>query len=235
MNLAAGTERNRQLATVGVGTVLTLILGLVLLAGFRVATQMRTNITALQTASTLTTYPAAISQQLNSLRDRLEARAYAGQALSDLKATVKRFDQDLEQLGMSGAVESPDLDQALLLWHQYGPVINPVVTFTGQPYLDTDEGGSSFSREGKTHYADVKRAQLFASDNAQGLQTRLATVAATLQDVASTDSTRLRFLLSVGVLVAVFLAAAAAYFQAPRARHERAAKDSQQHPPQSPE
>jgi len=132
MNLA-GTERNRQLATYGIGTVLTLVLGLVLLAGFRVATQMRTNITALQTASTLQTYPAAISQQLNSLRDRLEARAYSGQALSDLKATVKRFDQDLEQLGTSGTIESTDLDQALLLWHQYGPVVNPVVTFTGQP------------------------------------------------------------------------------------------------------
>jgi two-component system, chemotaxis family, sensor kinase CheA len=227
MNLA-GTERNRQLATYGVGTVLTLVLGLVLLAGFRVATQMRTNITALQAASTLQTYPAAISQQLNSLRDRLEARAYSGQALSDLKATVKRFDADLEQLGTSGAVESPDLDQALLLWHQYGPVINPVVTFTGQPYLDTDEGGSNFSREGKAHYADVKRAQLFASDNAKGLQTRLATVATTLQSVASTDSTRLRFLLSIGVLVAVVLAGAAAYFQVARARHERAAKEAQE-------
>jgi two-component system, chemotaxis family, sensor kinase CheA len=227
MNLA-GIERNRQLATYGVGTVLTLVLGLVLLAGFRVATQMRTNITALQAASTLQTYPAAISQQLNSLRDRLEARAYSGQALSDLKATVKRFDSDLEQLGTSGAVESPDLDQALLLWHQYGPVINPVVTFTGQPYLDTDEGGSNFSREGKAHYADVKRAQLFASDNAKGLQTRLGTVATTLQSVASTDSTRLRFLLSVGVLVAVVLAAAAAYLQVARARHERAAKEAQE-------
>ncbi len=227
MNLA-GIERNRQLATYGVGTVLTLILGLVLLAGFRVATQMRTNITALQTASTLQTYPAAISQQLNSLRDRLEARAYSGQALSDLKATVKRFDEDLEQLGMSGSVDSPDLDQALLLWHQYGPVINPVVTFTGQPYLDTDEGGSSFSKDGKTHYADVKRAQVFAGENAKGLQTRLATVAATLQNVASTDSTRLRFLLSIGVLVALVLAAAAAYLQVARARHERAAKEAQE-------
>jgi len=227
MNLA-GKERNRQLATYGIGTVLTLVLGLVLLAGFRVATQMRTNITALQTASTLQTYPAAISQQLNSLRDRLEARAYSGQALSDLKATVKRFDQDLEQLGTSGTIESTDLDQALLLWHQYGPVVNPVVTFTGQPYLDTDEGGSSFSREGKAHYADVKRAQLFASDNAKGLQTRLANVAATLQSVASTDSTQLRFLLSIGVLVAVVLAGAAAYFQVTRARHERAAKEAQE-------
>ena len=57
-------------------------MGAVLIAGFRLATQMRANITALQTASMLQTYPDAISQQLNSLRDRLEARAYAGQALA---------------------------------------------------------------------------------------------------------------------------------------------------------
>ena len=227
MNLA-GTDRNRQLATWGIGTVLTIILGVVLAAGFHLATQMRTNITALQTASTLQTYPAAISTQLNSLRDRLEARAYSGQALSDLKGTVKRFDHDLEQLGVANEVDSPELDQALLLWHQYGPVINPVVTFTGQPYLDTDEGGSSFSREGKAHYADVKRAQLFASENARGLQTRLATVATTLQQAASSDAARLRLLLSVGVFVALILAAAAAYFQFTRGRHVRAAKEAQE-------
>ena len=226
MNLA-GTERNRQLVTVGIGTVLTLVMGAVLLAGFRLATQMRANITALQTASTLQTYPSAISQQLNSLRDRLEARAYSGQALSDLKVTVKRFDKDLEELGVDGYVESPELDQALLLWHQYSPVVNPVVSFTGQPYLDSDDAGSSFSREGKAHYADVKRAQLFASDNAKALQTRLATVATTLQQSASTDAARLRMLLSAGVLAALILAAAAAYFQVTRSRHERAAKEAQ--------
>ncbi len=227
MNLA-GTERNRQLVTVGVGTVLALVMGAVLLAGFRLATQMRANITALQTASTLQTYPAAISQQLNSLRDRLEARAYSGQALADLKTSVKRFDHDLEELGVAGEVDSPELDQALLLWHQYGPVINPVVSFAGQPYVDSDDAGSSFSREGRAHYADVKRAQLFATENARALQTRLATVATTLQQSASSDAARLRMLLSAGVLAALVLAAAAAYFQVTRSRHERAAREAQE-------
>ena len=227
MNLA-GTERNRQLVTVGIGTVLTLVMGAVLLLGFRLATQMRANITALQSASTLQTYPGAIAQQLNALRDRLEARAYAGQALSDLKLSVKRFDHDLEQLGVGGYVDSPELDQALLLWHQYGPVINPVVSFSGQPYVDSDDAGSSFSREGKTHYADVKRAQLLANDNAKNLQGRLATVATTLQLSASSDATRLRVLLSAGVLAALVLAAAAAYFQVTRSRHERAAREAQE-------
>ena len=37
MNLA-GKERNRQLVTVGIGTVLSLVMGAVLIAGFRLAT-----------------------------------------------------------------------------------------------------------------------------------------------------------------------------------------------------
>src|ERR1700731_2779606 len=97
MNLA-GKERNRQLVPVGIGTVLALVMGAVLIAGFRLATQMRANIAALQSASMLQTYPGAMAQQLNSLRDRLEARAYAGQALADLRATVQHFDHDLDQL-----------------------------------------------------------------------------------------------------------------------------------------
>jgi signal transduction histidine kinase len=227
MNLA-GKERNRQLVTVGIGTVLTLVMGAVLIAGFRLATQMRANIMALQTASVLQTYPAAMSQQFNALRDRLESRAYAGQALADLKATVQRFDTELDKLSTSGYVQSTELDQALLLWHQYGPVVNPVVQFMGQPYVDSDDAGSSFSKEGRTYYADVKRAQLFATDNQKGLQAQLASVATQLQKAASDAASRLRALLSTGVFAAVILAVAAAYFQVARARHERAAQEAQE-------
>jgi two-component system chemotaxis sensor kinase CheA len=227
MNLA-GKERNRQLVTVGIGTVLSLVMGAVLIAGFRLATQMRANVTALQTASVLQTYPAAMSQQFNALRDRLESRAYAGQALADLKATVQRFDTELDKLASSGDVQSAELDQALLLWHQYNPVVNPVVQFTGQPYVDSDDAGSSFSKDGRTYYADVKRAQLFATDNQKGLQTQLAAVATELQKTTSDAAARLRALLFAGVFAAVVLAVAAAYFQVTRARHERAAQEAQE-------
>src|SRR5580693_6818167 len=227
MNLA-GKERNRQLVTVGTGTVLTLVMGAVLIWGFRLATQMRANITALQTASVLQTYPAAMSQQFNALRDRLESRAYAGQALVDLKATVTHFETELEKLSTSGSAQSAELDQALLLWHQYGPVVNPVVQFGGQPYVDSDDAGSSFSKEGRTYYADVKRAQLFATDNQKGLQAQLAAVAGQLQKAASDAASRLRALLSTGVFAAVILAVAAAILQVQRSRHERAAQEAQE-------
>ncbi len=227
MNLA-GKDRNRQLVTVGIGTVLTLVMGAVLIAGFRLATQMRSNITALESASVLQTYPSMVSQQFSALRDRLESRAYAGQALSDLKSTVQRFNTELAKLSDSGAAHSRELDQALQLWRQYEPVVTPVIQFNAQPYIDSDDAGSSFSKEGRQYYADVKRGQLFATDNQKGLQTQLAAVATQLQTSASDGAARLRELLSAGVLAALVLAAAAAYFQITRSRHERAAQEAQE-------
>ena len=226
--IPAGKDNNRQLVTVGIATVLTLVMGFVLILGFRLATQMRGNITALQTASMLQTYPATIAQQLVSLRDRLEARAYSGQALADLRISVERFDHDLERLAASGPAQSNELDQARALWRQYGPVVNPVVAFKGQPYVDSDDAGSSFSKEGRSHFADVKRAQLFSAENQKILQEQLAAVATQLQKSASAGAARLRTLLSAGVLAALVLAGIAAYFQFSRSRHERAAREAQE-------
>ncbi|MGA7825626.1 MAG: Hpt domain-containing protein, partial [Steroidobacteraceae bacterium] len=223
-----GAERRRQLATAGIGTVLTLVMGAALVLGFRLATQMRANIAALQAASALQNYPDDISQQLATLRDRLETRAYSGQALADLQGTVKRFNQQLRELETARAAASPQLRRALQLWEQYRPVLEPVVSFEGQPYVDSDTAGSVLSRDGREHYAAVKRAQLFAADNAQQLQGALATLAGTLQHDASTAANNLRALLSAGVLAALVLAAAAAYFQFTRSRHERVAREAQE-------
>jgi signal transduction histidine kinase len=224
----SGTDRRRQLVTAVVATALTLVMGVVLFVGFRIATQMRANITALQSASTLQNYPDAITQQLASLRDRLEARAYSGQALEDLQGTVRRFDRQLKELNASGAVGSPELTRAMQLWREYGPVVEPVVAFNGQPYVDSDTAGSTLSRDGRTHYAEVKRAQLFASDNSKALQGQLATLATSLQRGASDAAAQLRALLSIGVLAALVLAAAAAWFQFTRSRHERVAREAQE-------
>jgi len=106
--------------------------------------------------------------------------------------------------------------------------VNPVVQFTGQPYVESDDAGSSFSKEGRQYYADVKRGQLFSTDNQKGLQSQLAAVATELQTSASDGAARLRELLSAGVLAALVLAAAAAYFQITRSRHERVAQEAQE-------
>ena len=137
---------------------------------------------------------------------------------------------ELTLLGTPAATSiRPQLGRALLLWHQYAPVLDPVVTFNGQPYVDSDTAGSALSREGREHYAEVKRAQLFATDNARPLQDAARDPRHDACSTRSSDAAaRLRTLLFAGVLAALVLAAAAAYFQITRARHERAAREAQE-------
>ena len=71
----AFSERRGHLTTAGIGTALMVIMGTVLIFGFRLATHMRANIGALQTASALQSYPDDITRQLNTLRDRLQSLA----------------------------------------------------------------------------------------------------------------------------------------------------------------
>jgi signal transduction histidine kinase len=223
----SGRERLGQLVTAAIGLALTLAMGLVLLFGYRLVTDIRASINALQAASALQSYPEEISGQLSALCDRLEARAYSGQALADLQNTVGRFDRDIAQLSDSGN-DSPQLTRTLWLWHQYRSVIDPVVSFKGQPYADSDTGDTTFSLQGREHYAAAERAHQFAADNAKALQAQLLNLAATLQHTSSEAALRLRTLLIGGVIATLLLAAAAAWFQLLRSRLLRAQAELQE-------
>lgn len=223
----AGADRNRRLITAGAGTVLAVMMGLALLAGFRLATQIRSSITSLQTASELQTYPGVIAQQLTALRERLETRQYTGQAHAELAGTVQRFNDDIQRLTKGAGAQSPQLQAALQLWQAYSPVLDPVIAFSGEPYVDTDSG-SSLSESGRMYYNNVRQAQLLARQNVRQLHQLLTAVSGSLQGQTSGAAARLRTLLSGGVLAALVLAAAAAYLQLTRARHERAAREAQE-------
>jgi signal transduction histidine kinase len=209
------------------GILLAVIMGGVLIFGFNIATQLRGQVTALQAASMLQAYPEEIAQRLSTLRDRLEAHGYSGQALADLKGAVNRFNRELEKLHAGGAKELPELSQAMSLWTQFSPLINPVINFQGQPYIDADDS-SNFSKEGLKHYNAVKQAQLFTTDNAKLLQASLTNVATALQRGSSTGANNLRMLLMIGVVATFVLAIVALYFQRLRGAHEKAALAAQE-------
>jgi two-component system, chemotaxis family, sensor kinase CheA len=221
----AGADRNRRLITAGAGTALALVMGLALLAGFRLATQIRSSITDLQTASELQTYPGVLTQQLTALRERLETREYTGQAHAELAGTVEHFNDDIQRLAKRDG--APQLRRALRMWQEYSPVLAPVIAFSGEPYVDTDSG-SSLSESGEMYYTNVRQAQLLAKQNVTQLHRLLATVSRSLETQTSSAAARLRALLSGGVLAALALAAAAAYLQLTRARHEHAAREAQE-------
>jgi len=211
------SERRGQLITAGIGVALTVAMGLVLLFGYRLVTHIRASIIALQAASALQSYPEEISAQLAALCDRLEARADSGQPLADLQNMVSRFDRNFGQLSESGD-DSPQLAQAVLLWHQYRQVIDPVIAFRGQPYADSVTAETTFSPKGREHYAAAERAHQFAAEQAKELQAQLMDLAATIRDTSSDAALRLRALLFAGVVATLVLAGAAAWFQLMRSR-----------------
>ena len=226
--IAGGKEHRRDILTVGLGAALAVLMGVILFAGIHQATRLQTEIAALQTASSLQTFPEDIARELDTLRERLEIRAYSGRALADLRASVHRFDATLRQMATMDGMDAADLARTRRLWRQYDPVIAPVVAFNGQPYADSDTAGSTLSRAGRAHFAQVKRAQLFASVHAKSLQDGLMLGVRRLQASASAAAARLRALLLAGVLAALVLAAAAAYLQITRARDQRAAREAEE-------
>ncbi|HEX2789713.1 MAG TPA: hypothetical protein VHN17_04740, partial [Steroidobacteraceae bacterium] len=211
------SERRGQLVTAAIGVALTLAMGLVVLFGYRLVTHIRASIDALQAASALQSYPEEIAAQLGALCDRLEARADSSQALADLQSMVRRFDRNFGQLSDSED-DSPQVAQAFLLWHQYRQVIDPVISFKGQPYADSVTAETTFSPKGREHYAAAERAHQFAADQTKALQAQLMDLAETIRDTSSDAALRLRSLLFAGVVATLVLAAAAAWFQLMRSR-----------------
>jgi signal transduction histidine kinase len=221
----SGSDRNGRLLIAGAAAAIAAVMVLVLIAGFRLATQIRASVGALQRTSVLQTYPAVISQQLTALRQRLGTLEYTGHVHRELARTVRNFNRRL------AGVERRNLDPTAVrhaesLWRNYTPVLAPVLAFSGEPYDDTDTG-SSLSASGRKYYDEVRQAGIFAQGNAPVLHSELAAVSAALQTRTSAAAARLRTLLLAGVLAVLLLALAAAYLQLSRARQQRAAREAQ--------
>ncbi len=224
---SSGADRVRRLLTAAAGALLAALMALVLIVGFRLATRIRANVALLQRASLLETYPSALSQQLTALRERLGTLEYTGGVHQELADSVAGFDRNLAALERRPGVDRPVLRAAGRLWKAYTPVLAPVLAYSGEPYSDTDFG-SSLSVSGKIYYTQVRRAELFAQSSAPALHRRLAALSAALQQRTSSAASRLRLLLSVGVLAVLLLGAAAAYLQLARSRGERAARAAEE-------
>lgn len=225
--LLSDADRNRRLLTAAAGTVLAAVMGLVLIIGFRLATQIRASIGNLQRASELQTYPALISQQLTALRQRLDTLEYTGHVHAELAASVAGFNRDLVSLQHQPGLDPSALGAVTALWRNYTPVLAPVLAYAGEPYSDSATN-STLSRSGRVFYAHVRRAELFAAGNSAALREQLAAVSSALQARTAAAAARLRLLLSAGVLAVLLLGMAAAYLQLARARGEREAREAQE-------
>jgi signal transduction histidine kinase len=212
--------------TFGVLALLAAFIGAVLWPGYRLADRLAANNSALRLASEQQGRPDAIVSALESVRDRLGAGTYVGEAIDDLHRTVTGFDTALTELRGSAAGGTAELRAAEALWTRYEAVLVPVATFKGLPYRDTDETGTFMTAAGRELAADARTALAMARVATPKLTEALSSTGARLQRDAAADSAELRLLMMVGVAFACAFGALLAYVQWLKRRHERAAVEA---------
>ncbi|HET7203315.1 MAG TPA: ATP-binding protein [Steroidobacteraceae bacterium] len=211
------------MAAIGFLALLIVFIAAVLVPGYRLAHDLSSNSTALKLASEQSGLPDAIAISLGSIRDRLDAGTYVGDALSDLEGSVNSFDGALKQLDQSEAGSSAELRAAGALWAQYRRLLQPVVSFDGLPYRDTDAGGTEMTEAGRKLLRDARAALAFSRGGTARLTGAMSTVASRLQEDVAAGATTLRALMVAGVAFACLLVGILGWVQWLKARHERAA------------
>ena len=210
-------------AALGFLALLVVFIAAVLVPGYRLAHDLSSRSSALQLASEHSGLPDAIAGSLGSIRDRLDGGTYVGDALGDLAASVRDFDGALQQLGQTEAADSAELQAARALWSQYRRLLDPVASFDGLPYRDTDAGGTEMNDAGHRLLADTRTALAGSRGGAARLTEAMSAVAARLQDDVAAGAATLRALMVAGVVFACLLVALLGYVQWLKVRHERAA------------
>ncbi|MCX7054318.1 MAG: hypothetical protein NTU56_08920, partial [Proteobacteria bacterium] len=216
-----------QAATIGFLVLLVAFIGLVLVPGYRVASQLSADTAALKLASEQRGQPLAIAKSLVAIRDRLGSRAFVGQAVKDLSSAVQNFDQSLAQLKLSAAGNSTELRAIESLWSDYRKALDPVAGFAGLPYRDSDAAGTQLNSSGRQLLQDTRQAIKSSRGGTERLNSTLSAVGASLEQQVVTASATLRKLMLTGVAFACLLVALLAYFQWLKARHERLAVEAQ--------
>ncbi len=222
----SGRLRDRA-ATVGFLVLLVAFIGLVLVPGYRLASQLSADTAALKLVSEQRGQPVAIAKSLAAIRDRLGSRAFIGQAVKDLRGAVQNFDQSLAQLKPSAAGNSAELREIERLWSGYRKALDPVAGFEGLPYRDSDAIGTQLNSNGLQLQKVTREAIKSSRDGTERLDSALSSIGTSLEQQVVTASATLRRLMITGVAFACLLVALLAYFQWLKVRHERLAVEAQ--------
>jgi HPt (histidine-containing phosphotransfer) domain-containing protein/PAS domain-containing protein len=226
------------------GILVVLAFAAVLVPGFKLASSLSNNTTALRLMSEQRRQPDALARALASIQDRLEARGYVDSAVGELRKAMTEFDQALATLtpndssagffsdanaadAMRSEFARAQLKRLKLEWQDYHKAITPIAAFAGLPYQDTDQQGTQLNRLGERLQVDVFAALRLSRKQTPILNGLTTELTRELEAHSEELATRLRYLMFAGLLVACGLALALGYLVAARRRQDRMVIDAQ--------
>jgi HPt (histidine-containing phosphotransfer) domain-containing protein/PAS domain-containing protein len=221
--------------------VLVAVLGLsfvavVLVPGLELAGEVADSATALKLLGDQQRHPTLIRASLESIHDRLGARAYIQDSVDQLRASSSQLDTALHAMTVpqpaswfslaadTGAKGAPIAGNhaAMLLdtWARELVVIKPVLAFRGLPYQDNESTGTNLNEDGRLLERDVGAA-LRASRRAMPmLDAEFAAIAAELQSTNLRSATQLRLVMLTGLVIALALVVLVSVLLSARQRQE---------------
>src|SRR5271163_352646 len=222
----AGTLASRFSA--GGLVVLVVILALsfvavVLIPGLELASELADSTVTLKFVGQQQRNPALIHASLDSMHDRLTNRGYIQESLDQLRDASSKLEDGLQQMNAprpaswfallgdtaaSGEPISGKHAAALRdLWSREQEELSPLLKFNGVPYQDNESTGTVLNESGKQLERDVSAAIRSGRHLVPMIDNELTALVAELQTGNARSATQLRFVMLVGLLIAVVLAA----------------------------
>jgi len=196
--------------------------GAVLIPGFELATELGDSTQALKFVAEQQRNADFLRVSLDSVHDRLASRGYIQPPINRLKDGTKRFDaamQALAQARPATLLSSLSKDGASIavptmlqhadaiqdIWTRERHVLEPILSFEGIPYRDSEATGTELNDKGR-RLADYVESATPATRHALALfDKQPAQIGAELQASNARAATELRIIMLTGILIGVLL------------------------------
>jgi len=163
--------------------------------------------------------PQAILAQTQLARSELSARRYLVRGLNDLRTTVEKADAAFGQLN---AGDPKTLEALKQRWTQYREQLTPIVSFKGDPYIETADQGTQLSAAGLTLNLALEEAIRFGAASGPALSDQIGQLTDGLTATAQARADQLRQWMFAGLGASALLLLLMLMLVARISRKERA-------------
>ncbi len=216
----------------------------VLIPGLELASELADSTVTLKFVGQQQRHPAVIRASLDAMHDRLTNHGYIQESLDQLRDSVAKLDAGLRDMnaarpaswfallgdtGASGASIAGKHAAALRsLWIREQESLEPVLKFTGVPYQDNESTGTALNESGRQLERDVSAAIRGSKHAMPLIDNELTALVTELQTGNARSATELKFVMLVGLLIAVVLAALVSILLLARQRQDASLRQARQ-------
>jgi two-component system chemotaxis sensor kinase CheA len=210
--------------------------GVVLIPGFKLASDLVSSATALKAVGDLQRYPSLVRVSMDALRDRLNNHAFVQETINELKAATGPLDiafGNSHGASTGGRAEGSVLTgpRALALrdlWVQERGALEPVLAYHGVPYQDSESTGTILNESGQALDQDVIAANRTSRHVLPLVEKELSAMSDELQQNSAQVASRLRLVMLAGLAVAALLMLLVSLLLVARKRQEARLQEARQ-------